>query len=76
MKWGMKKNNTKDDWRIIATRVKDRKKNGLESEVKIRGEVIPISKIKKQISRYGYLVKPYQPPIQSKYLATKRLIVD
>jgi len=63
----MKKYDAKEDWLHVADRVKKREKQGRESEVKIRGALIPMSKVKKQISRYGYLSAPYKHPISSKY---------
>ncbi|KAF2650524.1 ankyrin [Lophiostoma macrostomum CBS 122681] len=62
-KWDLKKNNRKEDWRYIAEQVKDRRNQGLESRVKIRGVLVPESKVKKEISRYDHLVGPYRRPM-------------
>lgn len=58
-KWGWKKHSKKDDWRFIAAQIKQREKQGRRSEVTIRGDVIPDWKIKKEVSRYEYLLGPY-----------------
>ncbi|KAF2653820.1 ankyrin [Lophiostoma macrostomum CBS 122681] len=54
-KWGWKKNKKADTWRFIAHRVEKRKRDKKESDVKINGEVIEYKKVKKEISRYGFV---------------------
>lgn len=61
-KWGWKKYKKKDDWHFIAARIKSREKRGRRSEVTIQGDVIPDCKVKKEVSRYAYLLEPYQKP--------------
>jgi hypothetical protein len=62
----MKKYDTKDDWILISALIKDRKNQGRESIVKIRGALVPMAKVKKQISRHEYLLAPYRAPTFSK----------
>jgi hypothetical protein len=62
----MKNNDTKEDWLFIANQIKDRKSQGRESEVRIRGALIPMSKVRKEMSRYEYLAVPYRRPLPSK----------
>ncbi|OCK75502.1 hypothetical protein K432DRAFT_465903 [Lepidopterella palustris CBS 459.81] len=53
-KWGFQKYKKKDIWEAIAIKVTKRKRDGEESKVKIGDEVIPMKKLKKELSRYGY----------------------
>ncbi|RYP44338.1 hypothetical protein DL768_009197 [Monosporascus sp. mg162] len=61
-RWGMKKYDTKEDWLFVAERVKERKAQGRKSHVEVRGASVPISKVKRQISRYEYLLTPFRRP--------------
>jgi hypothetical protein len=53
-KWGFQKNKKRDVWEAIALKVTKRKRENKKSEVKIDGEVVPVKKLKKELSRYGY----------------------
>ncbi|KAH6718728.1 ankyrin repeat-containing domain protein [Leptodontidium sp. MPI-SDFR-AT-0119] len=53
-KWKFQKNKTKDVWEAVAREVTKRKRDSKDSEVRIGGEVVPVKKLKKELSRYGY----------------------
>ncbi|PSN64750.1 ankyrin [Corynespora cassiicola Philippines] len=51
--WKFKKKNvSKEEWKYIAYRLRERDANQLHSEIEIRGELVPHSKIEKQRRRY------------------------
>jgi hypothetical protein len=54
-KWEFRKNRTKDDWRIVAQKIGKRKREHKESEVYIDGNLIETKKVRKAISRYGFM---------------------
>jgi hypothetical protein len=54
-KWGWKKNSKADTWKFIAHRVDKRKRDGKESNVNVNGEAIEPKKLKKEISRHGFV---------------------
>ncbi|KAF2726864.1 hypothetical protein EJ04DRAFT_570892 [Polyplosphaeria fusca] len=53
-KWGFRKNKRRDDWEATAAKVAKRKRDGKESELWIGDERVPVKKLRKEISRYGY----------------------
>jgi hypothetical protein len=52
--WGFQKNKKKDDWELVAFKVKKRKKEGKLSEVTMDGKPVPAKRLRKELSRYGY----------------------
>ncbi|KAF2180743.1 hypothetical protein K469DRAFT_269993 [Zopfia rhizophila CBS 207.26] len=53
-KWRFQKNKKKDVWEAIALKVAKRKRDNKESEVRNGDEVVPVKKLRKELSRYGY----------------------
>jgi hypothetical protein len=53
--WGFKKNHTKEDWRIVGNKVEQRKRAAKESNVYLDRELVPQKKLRKEISRQGYM---------------------
>jgi hypothetical protein len=53
--WGFRKNRKKDDWQIMARKLDKRKRGGKESNVYLEGQLIPTKKLRKEISRQGYM---------------------
>jgi len=52
--WKLRKNFTTQEWKAASHRVGKRKKEGKESEVYFEGDLIPLKKAKKGISRYSF----------------------
>jgi len=53
--WRFKKNHTKEDWRIVGHKVEQRKRAAKESNVYLDQELMPQKKLRKEISRQGYM---------------------
>jgi hypothetical protein len=53
--WGFKKNRTKRDWEIMNRKVQHRKRTGKESDVYLDGKLMAADKLRKEISRQGYM---------------------
>lgn len=53
--WGFSKNVTVSSWQRAASLVKKRKELGKDSAIAMNGKPIPQKKLKKELSRYGYL---------------------
>jgi hypothetical protein len=51
-KWGIRKNGTKENWKIIARLVRIKEHEGKRTDIYLYGKRIPTAKVKKQISRY------------------------
>jgi hypothetical protein len=54
-KWQFRKNRTAEEWKIIAHKLTERKKEHKESEVVLNGNLINPKKLKKETLRYGPL---------------------
>ena len=52
--WKLRKNFTTQEWKAVSHRVGKRKKEGKESELYYEGDLIPLKKAKKGISRYSF----------------------
>jgi hypothetical protein len=52
--WELRKNKKRVAWEVIARKVTKRKRDNKDSEVTIDGEVVPLKKLSKEVSRYGY----------------------
>jgi hypothetical protein len=53
--WGFRKKRTKKDWEIMSQKLETRKRKGRESDVYLEGELMPMKKLQKEISRQGYM---------------------
>ncbi|CAO2658355.1 Nn.00g060780.m01.CDS01 [Neocucurbitaria sp. VM-36] len=53
-KWNLSKNVTKDEWKFIASRLREREAEHKQSVVRVRGFVVPKSRIQKQRKIYEY----------------------
>ncbi|PSN75329.1 ankyrin [Corynespora cassiicola Philippines] len=71
-KWDFRKNRTKKEWEAIAHQVAKRKRDNKESEVMIDGAIVCSKRLKKEVSRYGYVTafphlgQPKTPPSMCK----------
>ena len=54
-KWQFRKNCTAEEWRIVASKIRKRKRVYKESEVILNGHTINPKKLRKEIYRYGSL---------------------
>jgi hypothetical protein len=53
--WGFQKNRTKKDWKIVSQKIGLRKRAAKESDVYLDGQLVPTKKLRKEISRQGYM---------------------
>lgn len=53
-KWKLSKNRKGIEWEALARIVRAREKQGLQSEVYYKGELVPHEKLSREISRYGF----------------------
>ena len=51
-KWNLRKNLNENEWRFIHYRLEKRKRQGKESEVSFNNTLVPVKKVKKEISRH------------------------
>lgn len=74
MEWGFRKKRTKEDWQIIGRKVDERKRAGKESNVYVDGVLIPSKRLRKEISRQGYITVMDQANLaQGRYIQTPKL---
>ncbi|KAH7007178.1 ankyrin repeat-containing domain protein [Ilyonectria destructans] len=52
--WGMEKYINGDKWKIAFDLIQKRKRSGKKTELSIDGKVIPVKRMKKEMSRYSY----------------------
>jgi hypothetical protein len=53
--WSFQKKRTKEDWQVIGWKVDKRKRAGKESNVYVGGTLMPAKRLRKEISRQGYM---------------------
>jgi hypothetical protein len=53
--WGLSKKRKKDDYKVIGQKIESRRTKGKDSYVYLNGELIPEKRIRKEISRQGYM---------------------
>jgi hypothetical protein len=67
-KWEFRKNRTKDDWKIVAQKIRKRKREQKESEVYIDGNLIESKKVRKETSRYGFMSAATEMQLQGNHI--------
>jgi hypothetical protein len=67
-KWEFRKNRTKDDWKIVAQKLRKRKREHKESEVYIDGNLIKSKKVRKETSRYGSMPATTEMQLQGNHI--------
>jgi hypothetical protein len=67
-KWEFRKNLTKDDWKIVGPKIGRRKREHKESEVYNHGNLIQSKKIRKAISRYGFMSGTTEMQLQGNHI--------
>lgn len=53
--WGWAKKRHRNDWKVIGQKVEQRRKRGKESLVYMDNRLVPTKRLKKEISRQGYM---------------------
>jgi hypothetical protein len=53
--WNWVKNQTKEDYKVVGQKIEERRKRGRDTDVYLKGELVPKKKLKKEISRQGYM---------------------
>jgi hypothetical protein len=53
--WGFQKKKTKEDWKIMSQKIELRKRTAKESDIYLDGQLVPKKKLRKEISRQGYM---------------------
>ncbi|RDL41644.1 uncharacterized protein BP5553_01623 [Venustampulla echinocandica] len=70
-KWGFQKYRTKEDWKTMNQKIELRKRNATESNIYCDGELMSNKKLRKEISRQGYMtsteqfIRAQEPPPQT-----------
>ena len=67
-KWEFRKNRTKDDWKIVAQKLRKRKREHKESEVYIDGNLIESKKVRKETSRCGSMSATTEMQLQGNHI--------
>jgi len=52
--WGIRKNCTRDEWRLVTRAVEERRRQGKDSAVLIRGIKQPSERVSRELARSGY----------------------
>jgi hypothetical protein len=52
-KWGFKKYSTSEEWKSISRKIQKRNLEGKESDTFINGRLVPLKKVKKEVSRHS-----------------------
>jgi len=69
-KWQFRKNRTAEEWKIVAHKLTERKKEHKDSEVVLNGNLINPKKLRKETLRYGSLSAAIEilPPGRQLYI--------